>query len=188
MAEKLESKFYLRHFKGISHAISTYEDLNLLIRHMVEWVCRTFGAKGSCILLFDEREKQLFMVSSYGISEKYLNKGPIFFDDKDSAFEKGEPVYIDDMQHDSRVQYPQAAGEENIVSMLSIPIKCRDFIVGILRIYHSESLLLHDDDINSLCVLTAQLGVVIENNGLRNFVEGLKIAMENLPLRMLKGL
>jgi len=188
MVEKRERKFYLKHFKAISHAISTYEDLNLLIRHMVEGVCRTFNVKGSCILLYDEREKQLFMVSSYGISEKYLNKGPIFFDEKHSALQKGEPVYIHDMQHDDRVQYPDAAKDEHIVSMLSIPIKCRDFIVGILRIYHNESLLLHDDDLNSLCVLTEQLGVVIENNGLRNFLEGLKTAMDSLPLRMLKGL
>jgi len=128
------------------------------------------------------------MVSSYGISEKYLHKGPIFFDEKHSAFQKGEPVYIDDMQNDSRVQYPQAAADENIVAMLSIPIKCREIIVGILRIYHSEPLLLHEEDINSLCVLTEQLGVVIENNGLRNFIDGLKIAMGSLPLRMLKGL
>jgi len=188
MVEQQERKFYLRHFKAISHAISTYEDLNLLIRHMVEGICRTFNVKGSCILLYDEREKQLFMVSNYGISEKYLNKGPIFFDEKDSAFQEGEPVYIDDMQHDPRVQYPQAAAEENIVSMLSIPIKCREIVVGILRIYHSEKLLLNNEDLNSLCVLTEQLGVVIENNGLRNFIDGLKVAMESLPLRMLKGL
>lgn len=188
MAEKQERKFYLRHFKAISHAISTYEDLPLLMRHITEGVCRTFKTKGACILLFDEREKQLFMVTSHGISEKYLNKGPLFVDEKQGAFQTGEPVYIDNMQKDPRVQYPEAAVEENLVSMLSIPIRCRDIVVGILRIYHSESLQLHEEDINSLTILTEQLGVVIENNGLRNFVEDLKIAMENLPPRMLKGL
>lgn len=188
MAEKGKRRFYLRHFKTISHAISTYEDLHLLIRHMVEGVSRTFEVNGCCILLFDDREQQLFMVGCHGISEKYLNKGPIFVDDKHSVITVGKPVYIENMQKDPRVQYPKAAAEENFVSMMSIPIKCRDAVTGVLRMYHSEPLLLHESDLDSLCVLTEQLGVVIENNGLRNFLDGLKLAMENLPLRMIEGI
>jgi signal transduction protein with GAF and PtsI domain len=188
MAEKGERRFYLRHFKSISHAISTYEDLNLLIRHMVEGVSRTFKIKGCCILLFDDREQQLFMVGCHGISEKYLNKGPIFVDDKHSVITVGKPVYIENMQEDPRVQYPEAAAEEHFVSMMSIPIKCRDAVTGVLRMYHGDPLLLHESDVDALCVLTEQLGVVIENNGLRNFLDGLKHSMGSLPLRLLKGL
>lgn len=188
MTEEVKRNFYLRHFKSISHAISSYEDLNLLIRHIVEGVSRTFKIKSCCCLLFDDREEQLFMVGCHGISDKYLNKGPIFVDDKHSVIRVGKPVYIEDMQNDPRVQYPEAAKEENFVCMMSIPIKCRDVVTGVLRMYHSKPLLLHEEDIDAMCVLMEQLGVVIENNGLRNFLDSLKQAMENLPLRMLKGL
>ncbi len=188
MVETMERKFYLRHFKSISHAISTYENLNLLITHIAEGVSRTFGIKGCSVLLYDEREKQLFMASSYGISDTYLNKGPIMVDDEHSVIKVGKPVYIADMQNDPRVQYPKAAEAESLACMMSIPIKCRDAVTGALRMYHGEPLLLHEDDIDALCVMTEQLGVVIENNGLRNFLDGLKQAMENLPLRLLKGL
>jgi len=186
MAETIERKFYLRHFKSISHAISTYEDLNTLIRHFAEGVCRTFKIKGCSILLYDEREKQLFVASSYGISDTYLNKGPIMVDDQHSVITVGEPVYIADMQSDFRVQYPKAAELEDLKCMMSIPIKCRNAVTGVLRMYHSDSLELHEEDMDSLCVITEQLGIVIENNGLRNFLDGLKLAMESLPLRLLK--
>ena len=33
MTQEPIRKFYLKEFKAISHAISTYEDLNLLINH-----------------------------------------------------------------------------------------------------------------------------------------------------------
>lgn len=185
----MEPKFHFQAFKAISRAISTYEDLNLLINHIAEGLVRTFGIKGCCILLFDDRENQLFQVASCGISNDYLNKGPIFFDDTQGAFKKGEPVLIDDLQNDPRVQYPEAAAKENITAMLSVPIKCQchNAILGIVRLYHSATLALHADDLDTMIVLSHQLGLVIENNGMRNFVDKLKHAMESLPLRVLKG-
>ncbi len=122
MARKAERRFYLREFKAISHAISTYEDFNLLIRHLAEGATRSFQAKGCSIMLLDERENQLFHVGSYGISEEYLHKGPVFADQMLTAIYTGKPVFVEDMQHDPRVQYPDAAAKEGIVSMQSVPI------------------------------------------------------------------
>ena len=188
MNKEPKRKFYLREFKAIAHAISSYEDLNLLINHLVEGTTRTFEAKGCSIMLYDDREKQLFPVSSYGISEEYLGKGPIFADDKHSAFFTGEPVFVEDMQKDPRVQYPKAAAKEGIVSMQSVPIKNRKVVIGILRIYHSEKWRYNEDDVDALCVLAGLLGLVIENNGLKNFLDKVKVALDSLPLRMLEGL
>ena len=112
MDQKLEKKFYLEHFRAISHAISTYEDLNVLTRHLAEGTSRRFKAKGCSIMLLDERDNQLHTVSSYGLSEQYLNKGPVLMDEKYCAICKGEPVLVQDMQSDSRVQYPEAAAKE----------------------------------------------------------------------------
>ena len=187
MTQKTARRFYLREFKAISHAISTYEDLNVLFNHLAEGTTRSFNAKGCSIMLLDETENQLFHVGHCGISEGYLNKGPVFWDDKHSAVSTGEPVFIEDMQNDPRVQYPEAAAKEGIISMLSIPIRCREAVVGILRIYYSEPRTIDDEDVDSLCVLTEHLGLVIENNGLKNFLDQVKMAIESLPLRMLEG-
>jgi signal transduction protein with GAF and PtsI domain len=183
-----ERKFYLRHFKAISNAISNYEDLPVLFSHLVEGFCRAFKIKGCSLLLYDEQQKQLFHVSSYGISEAYLEKGPVFYDEAQCAFVKGEPVFVDDLKADPRVQYPEAGLEEGFTSLASFPIKCRDSILGIIRLYHSDRIVLHDDDVESILVLMRQLGLVVEYNGLKNFLDMVKGAMSNLPLRMMKGL
>ena len=188
MARKAERRFYLREFKAISHAISTYEDFNLLIRHLAEGATRSFRAKGCCILLLDEKEKQLFHVGGYGISDEYREKGPVFADQKQTAIYTGKPVFVEDMQHDPRVQYPDAAAKEGFVSMQSVPIISRGVPIGILRIYLSEPVELHEEDVNALCVLTEQLGMVIDNNGMRNFLEKVKMSMEDLPLRLFGSL
>jgi len=181
-------KFYLKQFKAISHAISTYDDLTLLINHLSEGTARTFEAQGCSILLLDERENELFHVSSYGISEEYLRKGPIVLDQKYSPFVKGEPVYIENMQTDPRVHYQDAAQKEGIISMLSIPIKYHQTPIGLIRIYLGEKRAFNPEDVDALRILAEHLGLVIENNGMRNFIEKIKMAMESLPLRMLKGL
>lgn len=188
MNKEPDRRFYLREFKAISHAVSTYEDLNTLIRHLTEGTGRAFKAKGCGIMLLDERENQLFHMSSYGLSEEYIRKGPVLVEREHSAVCTGEPVFIEDMQNSPMVQYPKAAAKEGIVSMLSIPIKCREAIVGVLRIYEGELRVFHEEDIDALCILCEHLGLVIENNGLRNFLDGVKTALGSLPLRMLEGL
>jgi len=188
MQQRTDRKFYLKQFKAISSAIVTYEDLTTLMKHLAEGTSRTFAAKGCSIMLLDERAYQLVHVASYGISEEYLYKGPIFVDMENCAVCKGEPVFVEDMQHDPRVQYPESAVKEGITSMLSIPIRCRESILGVLRIYRKEPWMLNEEDVDSLSILTSILGVVIENNGLRNFLELVKSSFETLPPRMLKGL
>jgi signal transduction protein with GAF and PtsI domain len=188
MKEDTPRKFHLREFKAISYAISSYEDLNMLIKHIAEGITRTFKVKGCSIMLFDDREKQLFHVASYGISEAYLNKGPVFADEKHSALSRGEPVFIQDMQNDPRIQYPDAAAKENLTAMLSIPIKCRNAVLGVIRIYHNDPIVFHEDDVDSLGVMAQHMGLVIENNGLKNFLDEVKMAIQNLPLRMIEGI
>lgn len=188
MSQGIERKFYLKEFKAISHAMSTYGDLNLLVHHLAEGTAKTFDAKGCCIMLFDDSENQLFVVSSYGISEDYLSKGPLFVDNKYCAFVKGEPVFIEDIGKDPRIQYPDAAAKEGIVSLLSIPILFHGESIGIIRIYHKELKRYNEDDVDALKILAEHLGLVIEYNGLRNFLDKIETAVDSLPVRMLKSL
>ncbi len=188
MSQERNRRFDLKEFKAISRAISKYEDLNILIEHFVEGITRAFKVKGASIMLYDEAEGQLFRVASYGMSEGYLNKGPVFLDENDDAFIKGEPVFVQDLQNDPRVQYPEAARSENIRAMLTFPIKSREAMAGLLRIYNNESIILHPDDVDSITILALHLGLVIQENGLRNFVQMVCGAISDLPPRLRKGL
>ncbi len=187
MKQKNERKFYLREYRVISHAISTYEDLNLLFQHLVEGLCRTFGLKGSSILLYDDKEKELFRISSYGLSDEYLAKGSLYMDDELDEFMKGEIVLYANIKNSRRVQYADAAIKEGIVSIFAVPIKCRKLVIGMLKGYQSEPILMHEDDIESIKVLLQQLGLVIENNGMKNFMDSVKAAMSNLPHYITEG-
>ena len=188
MGKAPERKFYIKHIKAIIHAIVNYDDLDLLLEHITEGTAKIFGAKGCSIMLMDEREHQLIHVRSYGISDEFLQKGPVVVDDKHSALHTEEPVYIEDLSKSPYAQYPDAVSKEGIVSMLSIPIKSRQATIGVLRIYHGERYKFHEEDMDTLCIMSAVLGMVIENNGFKNFLDTIKTALANLPLRLLEGM
>jgi len=188
MGKAPERRIFLKEYKAISRAISTYEDFSLLTSHLVEGICMSFKVKACSLLLYDDREKQLFHVSTCGLSQQYLGKGTIVVAGDTCAFFSGEPVFVEDFQTDPRVQYPKHAADEGLVSMLSVPIKIRTETIGIIRIYNNETWTIHDDDIESFCSLAEHLGLVIENNGLKNFLDQVKGSLASLPLRMLGDL
>lgn len=189
MGKARERRIFLNEYKAISRAISTYEDFSLLTNHLVEGICMSFKVKAcSLLLLYDDREKQLFHVSTCGLSQKYIGKGTIVVDSENCAFFSGEAVFVEDFQTDPRVQYPKAAAEEGLVSMLSVPIKIRSETIGVIRIYNDEAWTIHPDDIESFCSLAEHLGLVIELNGLKNFLDQVKGSLASLPLRMLGDL
>ena len=175
-------------FKSICRAISTYRELDFLINHLVEHICRSFKVRGCGILLYDDHEGELFRVASHGLSEAYLNKGPLPLEENESRLARGEPVFIEDMPTDERVLYPDAARKEGLVAMLSVPVRYNGAFLGVIRVYHDRRWSLHEADLDSFCLFGDQLGLVVENAGLKNFLDQVRAAMCGLPRRMLEGL
>jgi signal transduction protein with GAF and PtsI domain len=188
MNETPARRINFRAFKVLCREMSTYEDLNTLFNDLVELICRSFEVKACAILLFDEREQELFHVATYGISDEYLSKGPIPIRLEDSPLKMGEAVCIDNMMCDQRVLYPEAAEKEGFHAMLCFPITCRKDVIGMIRVYHNEPLQLAEYDMDSFSVLNRLLGLVIEHHGMKNFIDDVKRSFSNLPLRMVEGM
>ncbi len=180
-----DRRFFLKQFRVICHAIATYEDISTLLQHLAEGTTRSCKAKGCSIMVLDDQECQLVRVASYGISEEYLNKGPVVFtDDTNCALYTGETVFVEDMQNDLKVQYPEAAEKEGIVTMLSIPIISGKPIIGVLRIYFDTPRKPHQEDIDTLSIMTELLGLAIDNNGMKNCLAQVQTILSGLPPRM----
>ena len=71
---------------------------------------------------------------------EYLDKGPVSVDSNliDQAALRGEMIRIADMPTDPRVQYPEEARREGIVSSLVCGMVYRGKSVGVIRVYTGE--------------------------------------------------
>lgn len=65
------------------------------------------------------------LVASHGLSEEFLNKGPVSADKSVVQALNGETVVIKDVRTDKRVQYRKEIKKEGIVSMLCVPVKSK---------------------------------------------------------------
>ena len=105
---------------------------------ITENIVKLLNVKACTIFLLDKNLNKLNVSASHGLSEAYLRKGPLDADKSIAETLGGQIVLILDMSSDTRVQYPEEAKREGIVSVLSVPISVKDQMIGVLRIYTSE--------------------------------------------------
>jgi len=120
-------------------------------------------AKGASIMLIARQTEQLEVVATYGLSEDFIRKGPLAADKSIGDCLKGQDIVIEDAAKDKRVQYPKAVKEEGIRSIICIPLKLRDKVIGALRVYTGYRYKKNTEDLEFLTTL-ADFGVAaIEN-------------------------
>ncbi|UCF90841.1 MAG: GAF domain-containing sensor histidine kinase [Desulfobacterales bacterium] len=133
----------------------------------LDYICRNIrylmGVKGVAIRLLDESTNRLELVSACGLSEAYINKGPVDADKSLAQALQGEPHFVLDAATDPSVQYPEEARQEGIVGMLSFPLKGREKVIGTLRLYTGEQRRFSPEEIDFLAALSGQGAISIEN-------------------------
>ncbi len=143
----------------------------------VESVKSALHAKGCALFLYNRKTDELEVAASFGLSEGYLNKGPLSSMRSISRSLKDGPVAIFDVTDDPRIQYPQEARKEGISSILSVPIIVRNTPIGALRVYSAEPWEATLEDVNLVQALAQIAGMGLE---LARLYKGLKSSIEIL--------
>lgn len=145
-------------------------------------------ARACSIRLLNPETGELEAVASAGLSEKYWNKGPVTVaaSGLDQRVMEGEAVQIRDPRTDPHWQYPEAAESEGLASVLSLPLRARDSVLGVMRIYAHQKRDFSDEEIELLSAFAHGAAVAIENaelyeesrRGYFDTVRALTIAIE----------
>jgi len=130
---------------------------------ILEKVLELTGVKGGCVLLLREATGELEVVAARGLSERYLNKGPLHADRSIQEAVRGAPVLVRDARTDPRVEYPEAAAREGIASILSVPIVARERVIGVLRLYSAKPADFSQDEVAFLTALAEVAGIALMN-------------------------
>ena len=174
----------------VTHAVvsSKYpEDVAMLT---VESVKSALEAKGCALLLFNRKTKELEVAASYGLSDEYINKGPLSATLSIGKSIKDGPVAIYDVTDDPRIQYPEEAKKEGIASILSVPIAVRENPIGVLRVYSAELWEATLEDVNFVQAVAQIVGMALEMSrmykGLKDSIEILKSQRDPKELKSKK--
>jgi GAF domain-containing protein len=153
-------------FLSLAANIASSLDIKAILQTLTEEVAKALGLKAASIRLLNDERTVLQLVASYGLSDKYLKKGPISAEKSIALALKGKPVAIIDAYTDKGVQYRQEKKEEGIVSILCVPIKAKDEVIGVLRLYSGTKRTFSEDEIGLVTALAYQGGMAIRNASL----------------------
>ena len=162
----------------ITGAISATRDPEEIVLMTVESVKTAMEVKGCTLFLVDRKTDELKIAASYGLSQNYLDKGPISAMQSIADSLSEGPVAIYDVSDDPRIQYPEEAKKEGIASILSVPISVHDNVIGALRVYTSQPWEFELEDLNFVQAVAQIAGMAIDlcrlNKGYKHSIEILK--------------
>ena len=161
----------------VAMAISHSKDPEEVALMTVESIKTALNAKGCSLFLFNKKTNELELATSFGLSDEYLNKGPVSALHSIAQSLEDGPVAIYDVMDDPRIQYPKEAQKEGISSILSIPIVFGGNVLGAVRVYTSEPWEFTLDDVNFVQALAQIAGGAIN---MARYVKGLKSSIEVL--------
>jgi PAS domain S-box-containing protein len=163
-ADKIfEKKVYLESYQNISKAISSSLSLPEVLNLIVTNAVKVMNVKASMLRLLNKDTQQLEVAAYYGLSNSYVNKGPVEYDKSIEDALEGKAVSIYDITSDANAKYRADAEKDGIRSILSIPVKFKKEVIGVLRMYTSEPVKYKDEDLKFMTAIAEQAAIAIIN-------------------------
>ncbi len=114
--------------------LSTVELLEQVAKALAEYL----QLRGCHFRLLSRDQKVLEHVASYGLSETFLAKGPVDAERSVAEALKGRTVEVFDCTTDPRMQYPLECAQEGLASLLTVPLRTRGQVIGMMRLFTAE--------------------------------------------------
>jgi len=164
LLERLQKNAML--FLDLVSSINSSLDIKNILNNLTMDICKALEMKGAAIRLLDEDSGELKLVASYGLSEEFLNKGPVSATKSAVQALNGKTLVIKDATRDSRIQYQKEMKKEGIASMIVAPIKSREEVIGVLRLFSGLEQEFSEEVITLVKALAHQGALAIQNASL----------------------
>ncbi len=153
-------------------------DLKTILHILTADISEAFDLKGVNIRLLNKDAGTLDLMASYGLSEEFLGKGQVLLDKSVVRAFEGETVVIKDARTDERIQYRDAMKAEGIVSMLCVPVKSAEEVIGVMRLCAGEEREFSEPLIMTVSALAYQGGLAIQKAVMFNLLKEDKKCLE----------
>ncbi len=154
---------YLRLLLDVTKTITSSLDTRQVFDLIVTKIPEVIQVDAATIRLLDPSGTKLVLEAAAGLSDTYLDRGPIDAESSVLTALEGQPIAITDAADDPRIQYHAAARQEGIRSILVAPIPIRGTVSGVLRLLTRRRREFEPLEIEFVAALAEQCGIAIEN-------------------------
>lgn len=157
----------LNRLAAISVVLNSTFELGSLLNHLMDAAASITDSEAASVLLWDEREGELRFTATTTHQSGLNLVGktvPLEGSLAGAALLENRVVQVDDALHDPR-HYSRLDEEQQFQtrSLLAVPMRQRDRLIGILEVINKRELPWTKDDQDHLLVLASQAAVAIES-------------------------
>lgn len=177
-----------RYYSGLQQAVSI-ANAGLTLRRtcnaIAKVIAKAMGMTGCRVLLLNPKNDYLTTVGAFGLSDLYLRKGPL--DAKKSLPEvlEGQLAIVSHAPSDERVQHPEIAESQQVVTIVAAPVMRGEDVIGQIRVYSRQERSLSDMDEEFLRAIGNACAVVLDRAELSQFKERVKRTCAKAPKQVL---
>ncbi len=166
----------------VSEAITSGLYLEDILKLIVTVTAEVMNSKICSLMLLDERTKSLNVKATQSVSEAY-NKKPSLALGEGIAGKValgGNYIVVSDVRKNPDYRNVDIAKREGLCSLLCVPLKVKEKVIGVLNLYTSRPHKFSKSEIDVLTAVANQAAIVIENAQL---LVKTKIIQEELEAR-----
>ena len=159
LQDRLEALF------SIGTEISSTLQLDEVLTRIVAHACRLMEARVASLLLIDPQEGTLHPAATHGASDAYLAlpNREVSSSLIGEVITTGRPVYVSDVRKETRYRASDVARQEGLCTLLSVPLRTKDAVIGVLNVYTAQPRDFDEDALRLLTLLASQSAIAIEN-------------------------
>ncbi len=153
-------------------------DMTEVLQRTVRHARRLLHGKLASLLL--QRRARWETVATDGAGPAYLERRPLDIHSSlvGRVLHTGAPVCVEDVREEPAFRLAEVAEREQLRGLLSVPLRSKEQIVGVLNVYTAERRRFRSHEVALLTLLAQQAAVAIENASLyqqaREAGEGLR--------------
>ncbi len=166
---ELENQVLRRHHQllalsRISSAVSGLQDLNTVLTIALENALEVINGTIGGILLVDEETGALYYRVQRGLSARYAEQMRILPGEgiAGRVAQTGKPALLEDISKEPRIAHPDLVNAEGLKGFVSIPLKAKDKVVGVMNIASHVAGRFGKDDMALLSSIGDYVGTAIE--------------------------
>jgi len=150
----------------VSNQLSSTIDFEEVLDSYLNLNAKLLHADKCSVKLIDKTGRMFDTVKYIGLSDEYIESRSkqIKANGTNWVITEGKTLLISDITKEDRAYNIPAMVKEGIISLLSIPMKYRDRVIGVLNVYKSkDELPFTGDEVKLLTISANQAAIAIEN-------------------------
>jgi len=170
--------------KEISIAISSDQYIDDVLKLIVTVTANVMDSKVCSLWLIDEKEDCLKVRATQTMNKEYLKERSLKLGEGVVGYvaQQNEPAVILDVLEEPRYKEKELAKKMGLRSMLSVPMRVKDKVIGVINIYKSPRHEFTKTELDLLTTVANQAAICIENTEL---MVRSKVIQEELESRKL---